>query len=530
MNLKILSLLIISILLFVLPVFAQENCQIAYPLFGIVECVSDFAKDGHSKEEYKQFTIIEDSEDIINFQCSGRCQIEQKSDIKINCDFPLQPIWQVYKNSNQISDNGWFDNSEYPLHFYDGDSITVKAKCGTLWNVKTSSDVKFLLWEKYLWETLPQQGQSKNTGTPGCIPQDLINKYYEKSLSSGTTPLSWITNSKGTNKKTLSVETQGKEFVENIQNLPTNMKVTDTYSFFYRWETVPDINIVYDKEGDIAGYCANKKLFNYGEIKTLSGSCYLIPTSIKKAVECCFDSDCILGMACNPITYTCSENKPCDSDLECPQGICSNNLETDWSCDKSKQWYPKSGTCVKSIKQVLCCSDRDCPADKYCNREEGCKDKYVLIDCPYGKCCKSGGDYKQKRCSSGMECCMSNDPFLGECKVSCVEYTTNPYNPPITPPPESVPEESYNPLWIILLLVISGVVVIGYFLWQKKEECIISKPINLKHKKVTSNHKNRKISNIKISTKPCEKFCTNCGKPLKPNAKFCINCGKKIRE
>jgi|GEM_PF-4578887 len=520
------AIFLTSLVLF-LPVFAEENCEVAYPLFGIVECISDYAKDAPPKYDQKEFAIIEDSEDIINFQCSGHCEIDQKLDIKVYCGFAQIAGWGIYKNGDVISTSDWKDSAEYPLRFFDGDSITVKASCNFIYDIKTSSYVKFSLWEKYLWEELPQQGKEKNPNTPGCISQDLVEKYYPSSLSSQySAPEYWVTDKDGENKQYLSTETNGEE-LRNMDNFPTNMMIGETKSFFYRWESVSNINKLYNKDGNLGGYCGgsggNRKLFEYKKVETLSESCYLIPTKISKTVDCCYDTDCPGELACDPTTYTCSENKPCNSDLECPQDSCSDNIETNWLCDITKPWYPKSGTCVKSTKQVLCCFDKDCPADKYCSRAEGCKDKYVLIDCPTGMCCAPGGDYKEKACPSNLKCCPTSDPLLGECKELC------------EPPPETASTESRQtsesvfpttPVtqtfsgtgmnislisgFVGVALLIVAVVLLMYFTVIRK----VRKPTSLPEKNGVG--------------KSQAGFCPYCGSSIGADDVFCPECGGKI--
>jgi len=101
------------------------------------------------------------------------------------------------------------------------------------------------------------------------------------------------------------------------------------------------------------------------------------------------------------------------------QPTCFNKVETSWQCDFDDPWYPYKGTCKKTIRNVKCCSDAECSSNQYCNRDVGCVDKYVLENCPPGKCCVSGGDYKSKECSSGLVCCRSEDSFIGDCRQSC---------------------------------------------------------------------------------------------------------------
>lgn len=410
---------------------STDQCQVAWPQFGVVRCEIDT----NAQPTYPSIAYTSrQSDSLASYQCSGRCDIENKGSIENNmaCSSLDVKHWKVYRSGTEIADSGGFFGggySSFPIQFNDQDSITIQSWCsflGVASPLQSNSYVTIRVWQKYLYETTPDWGRHKIESTTGCAPQTWITNYLSQGVSSGSVPSSWV-DSTGSTKDTISTHPNVQY---NLQNLPTVMPIDTDYSYFYKWIIVPDINLVYDKEGKTAGYCGgttgNRKLFSYSEVTTIGGNCYLIPSSVQRSVECCANEDCKWNPSkptCDTSTFSCSDKKPCNSDVECQvpgqTSICSNKQETVWDCDANQKWYPYAGTCIQTILPVACCSDNECGIDQYCNKQQGCLDKYNLVDCPQDKWCLRGGRYKPQSCSSELKACPSADPMIGDCKDIC---------------------------------------------------------------------------------------------------------------
>jgi len=430
-NIKVFILItFLTILTTSISVYAAQ-CQVAWPQFGVVRCEIDInAQPVYNQVKYAHYSTYSSA----TYSCSGRCDIESSGSITsgFTCPWGYSQRWEVYRGGSLIASSGGFWGggfSSFPIEFNDKDSITVKSWCSYYLGsdkVNDNAYVTIKAWSKYLYETTPDWPRHKVESTVGCAPQTWISNYLGQSVSSGSVPSSWV-DSTGSTKDTLSLHPNVQY---NLQNLPTVMPIDTDYSYFYKWIVVPDINVVYGKDGNPSGYCGgttgNRKLFSYSEVTTISGSCYLIPSSVQRNVECCSNEDCKWNPSkstCDPNIFSCSDKRPCSSDVECQvpgqTASCSNKQETIWKCDMTQKWYPYSGTCIQTTKPVACCSDNECGSDQYCNKDKGCLDKYTRTDCPQGKCCKSGGRYKEQACSSNLICCPSPDPIVGDCRESC---------------------------------------------------------------------------------------------------------------
>lgn len=402
-----------------------------WPQFGVVRCEIDVsAQPSYNKISYTPY----DTYSTATYSCNGKCDIENSGSITNNftCPALYSQRWEVYRSGTLIASSGGFWGggfSSFPIEFNDQDNISIKSWCSYYVGSAKVNDTAYVsikTWNKYLYETTPDWSRHKVESTVGCAPQTWISTYLNQSISAGSVPQSWV-DATGATKDSLSAH-QNVQY--NLQNLPTVMPIDTDYSYFYKWITVPEINLIYNKEGEVGGYCGgttgNRKLFSYQEITTLGGNCYLIPSAVQRNVECCYNEDCKWSSAkstCDTTTFSCSDKKPCNSDVECQvpgqTTACSNKQEVVWRCDTTQKWHPYAGTCVQETKNVACCSDTECGPDQYCNKEKGCLDKYTLTDCPQNKCCKPGGRYKEQACPSSLICCPSPDPIIGDCKETC---------------------------------------------------------------------------------------------------------------
>lgn len=426
-------LILVAFLMITLSVSvnAVTQCQVAWPQFGVVRCEIDT----NSQPSYSQIKYTHSTDySTATYSCTGKCDIESSGSITngFTCPALYSQRWEIYRSGTLVASSGGFWGggfSAFPMQFNDKDSISVKSWCSYYIGSSKVNDNAYATiktWNKYLYETTPDWPRHKVESTIGCAPQTWITNYLNQGVSSGNVPSSWV-DSTGSVKDTLSVHSN---IQYNLQNAPSVMSIDTDYSYFYKWITVPDINLVYNKEGTSAGYCGgttgNRKLFSYSEITTIGGNCYLIPSSVQKSVECCSNEDCKWNPSkptCDTSTFSCSDKKPCNSDVECQvpgqTSTCSNKQDTVWKCDTNQKWYPYSGTCIQTNLPVACCSDSECGIDQYCNKQKGCLDKYNLIDCLDGKWCLRGGRYKPQSCSSDLKACPSADSMIGDCKESC---------------------------------------------------------------------------------------------------------------
>jgi hypothetical protein len=535
------------------------------PQFGTVVCQGSTPPT----YEYPEKNFSGSSESVVSFDCISDCSFEQVSWITDSsgrgvdqggqaCSTGWGLSFYIYVGSNPTPTFARYvlgnTNGNLPVNFdRTSGSLTIKATCCPLGLnygcTKIADGFKAKIKQTTIWlydgnpgQPVPQQVD----GSVNCIPNSFVQKYSNKRVISGDMPSDISSVVKPPNyQDILTIQ-------NNLLNAPVNMRPGQTYSYLYGWNVVPNINILYKKDGSISGYCGgsvgNRQVFDFSTVTTASGSCYLIPTTFSRNAECCYNEDCKWkdpsgSLVCDPNTFSCSEQRPCNSDIDCQvpgEASCLNKQETSWNCNLNQKWYPYQGTCVKTTKVVPCCSDNDCPdsANQYCDKEKGCLQRYVLMDCPSGKCCESGGNYKPQSCYSGLQCCHYGDPIIGECKTSCAPPPTQTSQPSQVAQPQQTSQpttgENIYPssgtsmpitgnllanLNSTNLAVIVGIVIaicIGGFLVyrNRKSGTRIVKEVK-KHKEKKTDSKG--------------KFCTKCGSKLNESQKFCTKCGKEVR-
>lgn len=534
--------ILISITFLSFIAFAQEQCQLAAPIFGVVKCDSASAE----QYDYPQYELQSSGvSSITDLPCVSQCKIESKASIKDPqgkslldsgsnfCGAYEQLNLKIMDGQNVLWERpfgGGTDIGNFPIEFTYGKTIQVVGQCKIPFSephpLNAGAKVEVAIRKIYLYENPDNTTNFVQVlGSSGCVPNDFVQKYFQKKIISGQLPSTYYDNPNI--EKNLNSDFKPVEEIENsFSNNPKNLHAGETYTFLSGWKIIPDIGVIYNKDNLPSGYCGggapgNRKLYSFSKVTTASGQCYEIPTSAKSDVECCYNEDCNWKdptgrLLCDPNTFSCTDKKPCNSDIDCQapgQAVCVDKIETTWSCDLSqKVWSNFNGTCVKSNKQVQCCSDSECGSTEYCNREEGCKSRYLLLQCPTGSCCKEGSNYEPKECPSGQQCCLTESNLVGSCKDNC---QTNPIGGQELQNSSDQQKELYatgstiqfNPALLIAILVLVGIGTAYYIFTQKGAPAV---------------HINQTQNTVK--------FCNKCGNTVYLNAKYCTKCGNHLNK
>ena len=506
-------------LLSFMSLVVADNCQVAYPMMEVLKCD-------------KANSITQN----INFNCQGSdctatytCISDCTFNVKVDCGALSGIVGEVSVDGNPRGDLSNFlsgsgtaevDN----IKAGDGQSILVTAKCERLfigYPVKTdTSYIAMQDYNKYLYADNHEWSSHQLTDTKNCIPQTRVSNFLRNQVTSGDLP-SVYTNG-GTDALGNDIATYTSEYSISNINLNSELKIGETLSYFYRWEVVPGINLVYDKDKKPV-YCGGssdqRKIINYNQITT-DGGCYYVPSTLNRNVECCLDGDChFSNQLCGP-DFSCTDKKPCNGIYDCgtEDNSCINNQVTSWTCDASQgpvnmpngQTY--SGWCKKENKEVKCCPN-SCQNGFHCVEDSGCISDVRVIDCPSNSCCKSGGNYREKSCDVG-QCCTAQGSFVGICAADCSTLNSQDLqNAGLQDGLSSTKSGGSSTgtiILIIFLIIIFG--AIGFFIY-------------VKNKKKGHHHKEEKTE-----VKHSGKHCTKCGHPLKAGSLFCTKCGKKLKK
>ncbi len=501
---KLILLLIAGMFLVNLGILVYaENCQLAVPSYGVVQC-NDIGDEEHTLNLQNR-----EDDSMATYTCPTSCELKNLPS-NINCGLGyLGYHWTVKVGDDTVYlKPSWGTiQGNLPAAFGRGKTLNVIGYCrsliGTMEPIKVTSinlnQKKWMLQEGW-GGTLPT---SPIQGTENCILNKLSEDYKDDRK------ISYLDPSTGS-QQTSPASTY------SYNTIPTNWNLGDKYIFIKYWVTnIAGISLTYDKNNNAywcGGEYGSRKIYNVQEVTSATGQCYAIPQSVSiPNAECCVPSDCIdkysAQYTCNPENWKCEKTKPCNSQIECDQtfgeGICQNKQISKWACDTNKKWGSYAGTCINSVRNVEQCSS-DCTTEEYYNEEEGkCKPRNVLLNCPTGKCCVGGGSYKEKACESGLECCRSDGSYSGECKADCSKTEVDNIPPDKKggmPQPAVIGGGSGWGIGIAIFFVVLIGSSIGIYFYTRKS---------------------------KSSSMPVKKgvYCTKCGSSL--NDGFCIKCGKK---
>jgi len=484
-----------------------------------------FTSNSQTKISTASYTCISDCTINLQLKCGWLSTL--KGDI-------------VAGNINDVLNQGMIAGGTFTRTYNigDGEQFSVTAYCDVpilgsqLITIGSASDsiIQIHDYNKYLFASNHEWTDHQLYDTKNCIPQSRVSTFINKQVTSGSLPSVYQTG--GTDVLSNDIKTYAADYSISTLNLNSEMKVGNTLSYFYRWEPVSNINLKYDSD-KIPVYCGGssdqRKLINYNTITTNDG-CYYVPSTIKRNVECCLDGDCAFaGKICGP-GFTCTDKKPCNSVVECgtQESQCNNNILTSWNCDSSQgsvnlpNGMTYSGWCSKQTMNVACCPN-SCGTGMHCEYSKGCVSDIRIIDCPTGKCCESGGNYKPQDCPAGFQCCHYGDSIIGECKESCTptpvqtsqQATTGesifPSSEGSTPITGNILSNLNSTNLAIIIGAITAISVGVFLIFRNRKSKVTVKE--------TKKPKENKISK--------GKFCTKCGSKLNEGQKFCTKCGKK---
>lgn len=449
----------VGILLFVIfflvqPfVLGEENCQVARPWFGSINC---------EEGEWSQPIEVGDGE---IWSCDVEsCQIEKISINDLDCGLPATRRLTVKdENDVKIIDCDATVNSlssecqeNFPKTLTKGNKIKTNFECDALikqWNPKNNP--KLIVKYRILrLELNVDSGHGFIPSTEDCKFDEIWNNHYspQGGLSGNTfNPLLSTTPKTNSINDILNVNLGGENFKPApvgtyvSQSKPNKMNYRESKWIVYDWVTRPDL-IVNDYNGKKV-WCSpiDHSLVEFSKIETNANNCYLIPTNrLSEKAVCCGTDECKIifneqNIYCTD-DFKCGFEKSCSSDFDCgsTESTCQESsgkyyLVSSY-CDKSKTDSYGKGQCKSRKEEVKCCNGNDggpytCGSGKFCDYQMGCRT--VLLECPAGSCCRAGEKYIEKSCPVGEKCCIESG-FVGECKTSC------------DPPPQKTPVSTEN--------------------------------------------------------------------------------------
>jgi len=466
----VLGLIISMFILNPIPLIIAEECELALPRYGVIECYD--MGDPDSIDIYLEHNE-EEKQSTGSFVCISDCNLNTLDLPQDLCGSWWSPHLAIFKNEELVFEKSSIGEiEEKNIHLDYGDELLIIGYCRKI--IPTSplyidkiqiQQNKVMLKESWAG-SLPFRTIQ---GTEDCV----LNKEIEEDTNIN----SYLDVNSGIQ------EDKPSSTYNSLSEFTDNWEVGDNYVFVKDWQTgIADISLTYDKNNNhywCGGQYGSRKIYEVDEVISSTGKCYAVPQSIKtENAECCFPVDCIDSFGaeytCNPDNWKCEKTKPCNSQVECDsvfgEGVCQDNKINKWVCDLTKKWGDYAGTCVHSSKQVSECPS-DCSNKEYYNEEQG-------------KCLTRAS--------------LPSSPITGEATGEGKSSSTGLI------------------ILIIFLILIGG--AIGFYFYNKK-----TTPSKPKSKSETSS--------VKEEPKeiPQGKFCIKCGSPLREEVRFCTKCGGWVR-
>jgi len=435
----VIVLFLVSLILFSFNLsFAQETCQIARPWYGSINC-----------EEYPEWSSIINVPDGHEYQCNvPTCEVSSFDSFVCDKFGTVYNGIRIKKGSSIVLDcstNALDATSlncktgNVPLTLHTGDIIIVdfwcKALIGDEYNPSNSYNVQ-VRYKPIMLKLHYDSGEGFQSNTEDCSLNPVWNTYWQKqptdtnrletiSKDITSTPVQFSNN--------YGLSVPGNVLGPMTGLTPKKLTAGQSYWLVYDWVTRPDLIVKYYQNIPVWCNVVDHSLTKFEKITTQSSSCYYIPTSrLSETVDCCSSSECQTiyneqSIQCTD-DFRCGYTKSCYSDYDCGStaATCQSEIGNYYLiksvCDKSRLDSYEKGKCSSSKEKVKCCTGQDggpntCESGYYCDYEEGCQ--IILQNCPAGKCCSIGGKFIQQSCQSGLVCCPTADPMIGDCKKSC---------------------------------------------------------------------------------------------------------------
>ncbi|MCK4551138.1 MAG: hypothetical protein KAT91_04240, partial [Candidatus Aenigmarchaeota archaeon] len=115
-----LILIIVLMLLFSPEVHAVNNCELATPRYGVVQCMNT----GQEETQYASFGAFDGSWSSNQIACLSNCELTSEESILIDCEGIPWDEYEIYMNGVK--------NDKYPIKWNRGDTLLVKGKCSVL--------------------------------------------------------------------------------------------------------------------------------------------------------------------------------------------------------------------------------------------------------------------------------------------------------------------------------------------------------------------------------------------------------------
>jgi len=461
-----------------------EECQVARPYYGSVNCkeIGTYSQDIWLSDGQSWTCEVPTCEitgmNMLDFTCSGIGTTSRLKITKSSGDTRLcSSTWG--KLNTECSTAGVYD-----LKLTKGDTISVDFSC----NLGGNPEGNPKLGVRYKIIALQMHydsGENFQSGTEFCQVDTIWDKYKGKQLNDDR-----LLESNSISSSIDFSSSNGLSSIPNDKSIlePKQLEVGQGYWFVYEWVTRPNLNVKDFNGAKVWCNPIDHSLTKFSEVNTQGNNCYLIPTEkLSQTVECCSSDECKLKYSDQEIFCTddfkCGYQKSCLSDYDC-SGVSSNCESKNGkyylvssSCDKGKLDSYGKGKCINDKREVKCCSGNDggpnnCGSGSFCDYEDGCKD--VTYKSSQGEI-KTGvqGEKIGSQKTSGI----TGAVIDGGSSTGMI-------------------------ILVIFLILIGG--SIGFYFYRKNKKSL--------PKTDTTNKETKKCS--KCGNKVYGNFCTKCGKKI----------------
>lgn len=471
-----------------------EECTIARPYFGSVNCEETSWSQEIEVYDGQEWTCDTENCEIRGITpndvtCTGMgiistLQIYNQHETKIvDCNSIIHPLGD--ECASEISTN---------KDLRKGDKITIDFSCN--WGAEPEGNPRVLVrYKKLELELNIDSGSNIIPNTEFCNVNEVWDSYSGKQLPNNNDVKSMtlsndpeIQGSDG-----LSVIPSSTNLIKDLE--PSQLDYKEGYWFIYDWVERPSLIMGTFENKNVWCNPIDHSLTELEEVNTRANDCYFIPTTkLSTKVSCCSSGEC-KGQYKNQEVFCtddfkCGFEKSCFSDSNCGssercQAEKGRYFLVNSYCDKNELDDYNKGSCKVNKQEVLCCNGQDggpnvCASGEYCDYDDGCKE--VAHETSEGKIKTGVGGINQEN--------IDNEGLSS-----------------VTENVVKKPNQS-SPIIAIIIGILLLIGVIGAFYYFK------------------SNKGGEESSEENITNK-AEKFCEHCGSPLSNDDQFCTECGKK---